>query len=271
MRLISLGGRVRGGRCEADAHPPDRGTRCGGQRGRAGHARHAPATLTGENFRLNSYPQLAYDRANEKLTVVVRRPQRSVRRRRRRACAVGSAPSAAIRPSRPPQPPSPAPNRRRPATTAGTTAADRARSFALSMGSHRPARDPADTGLPDPPHGQPSPAPATVTTSGRRPPPHRPAAGLHAPPAAHRTNETPQHSRRRSSRTQNRRTNLTRFLVQLTDHHNHGSPSPTSTHAEGFTVRTNPVNCGSFGGMIAARRGGTGEDGWVGACRGNGT
>ncbi|WP_202878697.1 sialidase family protein [Kribbella jejuensis] len=29
-----------------------------------------PATLTGENFRLNSYPQLAYDRLNGKLTVV---------------------------------------------------------------------------------------------------------------------------------------------------------------------------------------------------------
>ena len=29
-----------------------------------------PDTLTGENFRLNSYPQLAYDRVNEKLTVV---------------------------------------------------------------------------------------------------------------------------------------------------------------------------------------------------------
>jgi hypothetical protein len=29
-----------------------------------------PATLTGENFRLNSYPQLAYDRVNERLTVV---------------------------------------------------------------------------------------------------------------------------------------------------------------------------------------------------------
>lgn len=29
-----------------------------------------PATLTGENFRLNSYPQLAYDRVDEKLTVV---------------------------------------------------------------------------------------------------------------------------------------------------------------------------------------------------------
>lgn len=28
-----------------------------------------PATLTGENFRLNSYPQLAYDRVSEKLTV----------------------------------------------------------------------------------------------------------------------------------------------------------------------------------------------------------
>ena len=29
-----------------------------------------PDTLSGENFRLNSYPQLAYDRVNEKLTVV---------------------------------------------------------------------------------------------------------------------------------------------------------------------------------------------------------
>jgi hypothetical protein len=29
-----------------------------------------PATLTGENFRLNSYPQLAYDRTNDKLTIV---------------------------------------------------------------------------------------------------------------------------------------------------------------------------------------------------------
>ena len=151
--------------------------------------------------------------------------------------------------------------------------AGRAHSFAPSTGSHRPARDPAGTGSPDQPHGPPRQPRATATTAAHRRPQHRHEAELHAPPATHRTNEAPQQSRCRSSRTHTRPTNLTRSLVQLTDHHSHGNASrsraspPSLVASPACPAVIGAETGGRTGGTIEAGRGGKGTGGG-GDCSG---